>query len=72
MDVSDGIILVIDKLEQFCKKEDITKEDIILLCKQKAKPIIITTGDPAGVGPDLCIMLGDYLLDKNRFDEAYK
>lgn len=26
-----------------------------------AKPFILTTGEPAGVGPDLCIQLADYL-----------
>ncbi len=25
------------------------------------KPLILTTGEPAGIGPDICIQLADYL-----------
>lgn len=29
------------------------------------KPLILTTGEPAGVGPDLCVQLADYLQSQN-------
>lgn len=29
------------------------------------KPLILTTGEPAGIGPDLCIQLGQYLLSQS-------
>lgn len=28
------------------------------------KPFILTTGEPAGIGPDLCIQLADYLMNE--------
>lgn len=29
-----------------------------------SKPLILTTGEPSGIGPDICIMLADYLAQQ--------
>lgn len=30
------------------------------------KPLILTTGEPAGIGPDICIMLADYIAAQSQ------
>jgi len=40
--ISDGIILVFDKLESILKDKNITEKEIIQRCKISAKPVIVT------------------------------
>jgi len=42
MNISDGIILVLDKLEPFFKKQKTSAEKLIRICKEQAKPVVIT------------------------------
>lgn len=36
-----------------------------LLSSQPVQPIYISTGEPAGIGPDICLQLADFLINEN-------
>jgi len=42
IEISDGLILVFDKLKDILIKKKISEEDIIKICKSKAKPVVVT------------------------------
>ena len=42
LDVSDGVILMFDKIEKLLKEMKLTDEMLIQLCKKAGKPVIVT------------------------------